>query len=462
MYRTAEDGLAAWLSRRRPKPLVLRGARQTGKSTLVRNFAQNHDLRLAEVNLERNLFLDDIFSTLRPELILREIEGMTGCPLHAPGSLLFLDEVQATPHALAALRYFYEEVPVLPVIAAGSLLEFSLTNHSFSMPVGRIQYAHLGPMTFREYLRALEPSLLPWLDSLMPNGDALPQSVHAKLAEQQREYMLVGGMPEAVLTFQQTGSYQEVQEVHRSIIDSFSDDFAKYARKTDLVRLQRLLRGIPRRVGSKVKYSHFSREDPASKTREGIDLLSKARICTKVRNCSCSGVPLSAERSAHVYKLIFLDVGLMNHICGLTWTNIAALDERALVNEGSLAEQFVGQHLLLRRGLHATPELHYWLREGKRANAEVDFVIEHGTQVVPVEVKAGKSGSLKSLLQYAYAKRPAQAVRYDLNPLSLQAISHDIRTADGVKTAATRLLSIPLYAVEETDRLLDSLSAGVQ
>jgi len=455
MHRMAETGLSAWLTKQRRKPLVLRGARQVGKSTLVREFARNHGLQLAEVNLERNLYLNDLFGTLELAPIIRELEGVTGRSLAASDVLLFLDEVQATPNALAALRYFYEEKPHLPVIAAGSLLEFALSEHSFHMPVGRIQYAHLGPMSFREYLTAIEPSLLDWLDGLSAHAPSLPQRIHQRLASQQRQYMLIGGMPEAVQAYLDTASFHDVQETHRSIADTYSDDFSKYATKSELVLLQKLLRSIPRNIGSKVKYVHFSREDLAVKVRNAIDLLAKARVCTKVHHSSCAGVPLNADQSEHVYKLLFLDVGLMSHITGVRWSDLSGMGSRDLLNEGSLAEQFVGQHVLFRQGLHATPELHYWLREGKRANAEVDFAIAHGPRVVPIEVKAGTSGSLKSLLQYACLKRPEWSIRYDLNPLSVQAVSHGVRTSDGVRNATTQLLSIPLYAVEETGRLLD-------
>ena len=227
MRRFSEDSLERWLHGRRRKPLVLRGARQVGKSTLVRNFAAMQGLILNEVNLERHLELQRAFATLDIGVICGELEALVGRSLTAQGSLLFLDEIQAVPAAIQALRYFYEELPALPVIAAGSLLEFVLADHGFSMPVGRIEYHHLGPMTFREFLQAIEPTLCHYLDEL-DFEKALPEVAHRKLLERHRQYLFVGGMPEAVLEFCESSSFQDAGAVHRRIVSTYEDDFSKY------------------------------------------------------------------------------------------------------------------------------------------------------------------------------------------------------------------------------------------
>ena len=198
--RNAIKYLDCWLTKKRRKPLILQGARQVGKSTLVRMFTKSANLTLREINLERHLFLDDIFKTLDMDIIIRELEALVRNPINVPGSLLFLDEIQATPHALQALRYFYEEYPDLPVIAAGSLLEFTLADHSFSMPVGRVEYYHLYPLSFREFLVVIEPTLLPYLDTLSTSPDAMPLAAHQHLLKRLRDYFFVGGLPEAVLS----------------------------------------------------------------------------------------------------------------------------------------------------------------------------------------------------------------------------------------------------------------------
>lgn len=458
LARFSEQLLVAWLARRRRKPLVLRGARQVGKSTLVRQLAAHQGKVLNEINLERHLELDEVFKTLDVDAILRELEVISGAPIRPERSVLFLDEVQAVPHALQALRYLYEEKPGLPVVAAGSLLEFTLADHSFPMPVGRIQYMHLGPMTFKEFLTAVEPSLATCL-SEFGLDKPLAASAHRSLLARQRQYLFVGGMPEAVQVYEQSGSLQEVADVHRSIAETYLDDFSKYARQRELLLLQKVFRAIPRNLGNKVKYRNFSREDRAKDVRNAIELLNRARICHPVYHSSCSGLPLLSEIKESHYKLIFLDIGLANQLCGNDWLTLSAMTERELVNEGGLAEQFIGQHLVCHSQELGPPRLTYWLREGKSANAEVDYVWSRGNWIVPVEVKAGKSGSLRSLQQFVLHKRPPVTVRFDLNVPSLHRVSHTARTADGTSQVTYDLLSLPLYAVEELPRLIDDLRA---
>jgi predicted AAA+ superfamily ATPase len=443
--RKAEQYLKRWFNKPRRKPLVLRGARQVGKSTLVRQFSKNEGLKLFEVNLERNLRLDGVFRTLEVDTILREIEGVVGQGIRAEGCLLFLDEIQATPHAIAALRYFYEEMPELAVVAAGSLLEFTLSDHSFSMPVGRVEYYHMGPLTFLEYLGAVEPKLVPWVEGF-DFSEPIPESAHAKLLQKQREYLFVGGLPEAVAQFVETKSLTDVADVHRSISESYQDDFSKYARQEALVRLQRIFGYIPRNVGRKVKYVNFSPEERSKDVKSGIELLSKAQVCHRVWSSHCSGVPLSAEVDENKYKLIFMDVGLANHICRNRWSDIAEASAQKLVNEGPLAEQFIGQHLAFLED--GSPHLTYWMREGKVSNAEVDYVISLGPRILPIEVKSGASGSLKSIHQFVLNKKCKQAIRFDLNPPTKQAIEVKVKGSVGVKSVEFELISLPLYMVE--------------
>ena len=451
LERSAEDYLLNWYQRDTRKPLVLRGARQVGKSTLVRRFAENNKLVLNEINLERHLYLDDVFKSLEIETILKEIEAITGKNVQASESLLFLDEIQATPHALQALRYFYEEKPSLPVISAGSLLEFTLSDHQFSMPVGRIEYYHLGPMTFKEFLTAVEPALVVYISNFRPDKK-IPEAAHRKLIKRQREYLFVGGMPEAVNVYSKEGSLPDVTNVHRSIADTYQDDFSKYARHSDLVLMQNVFRRIPRMLGQKVKYSNISREEKSGNVKKVIDLLTKARICHQVFHSHCSGIPLFGDINENTYKLLFMDVGMAAYLCGLDWIAFQSTDNQAIVNEGGLAEQFIGQHLL---NPLESPQLTYWLRESRSANAEVDYVMSRGNRIVPIEVKSGTSGSLKSLQQFILRKPASFSVRFDLNLPSIQRIEHAARTSTGSRLVSYTLLSLPLYLAEELPRLLD-------
>ena len=456
LNRYSETFLDAWYRKKYRKPLVIRGARQVGKSTLVRRFARNNGLILSEINLEQHLYLDKIFKTLDMDAIMKELDALVGQKILSPGTVLFLDEIQATPHAIQSLRYFYENKPELPVISAGSLLEFALADLHFSMPVGRIEYHHLGPMTFGEFLAAVEPGLTSYCSDFHIH-QPIPMTAHRKLITRQREYLFVGGMPEAVQIFADTGALSEVTAVHRSIAETYQDDFSKYAKQKDLALMQKVFRQIPRIIGQKVKYSNISKEDRSRDVKSVIDLLVKARVCHQVFHNHCSGVPLLADINENVYKMLFMDVGMAAYLTGLDWIAQQALDKNALVNEGKLAEQFVGQHLL---SSFEPPRLIYWLREAKSANAEVDFVTASGNQVTPIEVKAGKSGSLKSLQQFALTKKAALCVRFDLNPPDIGQITNAARMARGSVPVTYTLLSLPLYLVEELPRILDEIRTG--
>lgn len=438
MKRKAEKRLKEWLDSPHRKPILMRGARQVGKSTLVHNFACERGFVLNEINLERHVNMASVFATMDPRAICGNISAVLGRDVCAGNSVLFLDEIQAVPEAIAALRYFYEEMPELPVIAAGSLLEFSLAKHSFSMPVGRIEYLYLGPMDFREFAEEINPYLGERLDlTFIRSKNAA--SVHPEMMKLLKTYLSVGGMPESVLRYKETRSMKEVSSVHEQIFATYIDDFAKYANGRDLADMQSIFRRIPANVGAKVKYVNFSREMKSRDVKSALDLFAKARVLAQVFNTDANGLPLGAEEDREVWKPLFLDVGLMNHANGLGATAIASLPENDLVNKGKVAEQFVGQQLLFRKGNSVAPELHYWLREGASNNAEVDYVIDENLSVLPIEVKAGKSGSLRALRQMMIDKGLSRAVRFDAGLYGTQAV----QLSDGLHY---ELETLPLYA----------------
>ena len=422
-----------------------------GKSTLVRHFAAKNQLALAEINLERHLYLNAVFKTLDLDRIIYELEAVAEQKIIADDTILFLDEIQSTPFAIQALRYFYEDKPHIPVIGAGSLIEFAPADHHFSMPVGRITYYHLGPLTFKEFLSAVSPNLTDFFTRFRL-GEEIPLAAHKKLLSYQREYFFVGGMPEAVQLFVDEESLTEVTAVQRSIADTYQDDFAKYAKQKDLALMQQIFRLIPRGLGKKVKYSNMVREEPSIRIKNVIEMLGKARICHQIFHSHCTGIPLYTDINTNAYKLLFMDVGMANHICGNDWLFLESVGNRGLINEGGLAEQFIGQHLL---NPHQAPQLCYWLREGKSSNAEVDYVISRGNLIVPIEVKGGKSGALKSLQQFVFRKRVGMAVRFDLSPPSVQNVQNVIRTKEGNREVKYTLISLPLYMAEELPRILD-------
>ena len=448
MYRKQLNVLREWWISKRRKPLVIRGARQVGKSTLVRIFAQEAGLVLNEVNLDRFPELDAVFATKDPDRIIAELESLRNAHGISESSLLFVDEIQGAEHALPALRYFYEDRPELPLIAAGSLLEFTQRNHSFSMPVGRIEYLHLGPMVFSDFLLAMGEAKLAAMIKAFTFGSTIGAVAHQRLKELLRTYFFVGGMPEAVERFANSRQHRSASDVHRSIIGTHRDDFPKYIGARDLVRIIKVFTYAARSVGQKVKYTNFSIDYQGSTIRGDIDLLCLARILTKVISSSCNGVPLEADTDQRVYKLLFLDVGLMNSLLGLKWSDISAVPDIRLVNEGAMAEQFVGQHLLDAHLEQSSGDLSYWLREGKGTNAEVDFVTSAAGKVVPIEVKSGAAGSLRSLHQFVGEKRLPLAIRLDLNLPSMQTVNTRIRSGQSHQDVRYDLLSLPLYLVE--------------
>jgi predicted AAA+ superfamily ATPase len=360
-----------------------------------------------------------------------------GRDVKAENSILFIDEIQAVPEAIASLRYFYEEMPEIAVLAAGSLLEFALAKHSFSMPVGRIEYLHLGPMDFREFAEEINPYLASCLDleTIRSEKGAL---IHNEMMKLLRTYLFVGGMPESVLAYAETKSLQEASAVHEQILGTYIDDFAKYANGRDLADLQAIFNRISVNVGRKVKYVNFNRDMKSRDVKSVLDLFAKSKIISQVFNTDANGVPLGAEEDRDVWKPLFLDIGLMNHANGLRESFFSGVSDADLVNEGAIAEQFVGQQLLYRKGNSELPTLHYWLREGSKNNAEVDYVIEDGMNVLPVEVKSGKSGTLRALREMMACKGLKRAVRFDANIANVQ----NIVLGEG----SYELINLPLYS----------------
>ncbi|MEA2083214.1 MAG: ATP-binding protein [Thermodesulfobacteriota bacterium] len=456
MQRQQLQFLHTWLHNKNRKPLVIRGARQVGKSTLVELFARQNQQTLCNVNLERHPELSDIFSGKDPEQIIQQIEFLPNMGSIGDDALLFLDEIQAVPEAIPALRYFYEDMPEFPIISAGSLLEFALSAHTFSMPVGRIQYLHMGPMTFSEFLLAMdEKSLENFINHYEP-GQKIGEIVHQRLLHLLRSYYYIGGMPEAVAVFVDSRSYKDVSEVHNSIIETYRDDFPKYAGSRNLNRMLNVFNFAAGNVGVKIKYSNISRQDQSLTIKKDIELLAMARVIGKVVHSHCSGLPLQADIEEKVYKLLFLDVGLMNAICGLDWRSISQMDEMTLVNQGAIAEQFIGQHLQAILADKPNRELNYWLREGRSTNAEVDFVIGLGGSLIPIEVKSGATGSLKSLHQFMGTKQAPLAIRFDTKLPATHQIDTVINVKKQRKHVKYPLISLPLYLVERLDDIVNS------
>ena len=432
-----------WFSTRKRKPLVLRGARQVGKSTAVRLFAKEMGLKLVEINLEQFPHLDTVFKSLNVEQILATIESAIGESTQKPNLLLFLDEVQATPNALAALRYLYEQLPELPIIAAGSLLEFVLSDHEFSMPVGRVEYAWLYPLSFAEFLRARGKIFLAETLNAFQPEKFWPEPQHQDLLFELRSYMLVGGMPEVVQGFVNGSDEKEIQSLQDNIIFTYGDDFSKYASGAALARLQQAYRRLPQLCGKKIKLAEVLPHEKSANVRSVIDLLAKAGIIHRVHHSACDGLPLRAGIDFRVFKVYWLDCGLLNRMQGLTWH--VWQQNKKIIYEGQLAEQFVAQELMSAQTSADPAPLCYWLREGKSANSEVDFVVQRDADLVPVEVKSGAAGSLKSLASFMQYKKAEYAIKLGARAPSVQDVSMKLSLADHTVEIRYKLDERPLY-----------------
>ncbi len=463
MKRARSADLDRWAEAPSRKPLILRGARQVGKSWLVRDWGTTRFGRVVEANFERRPELAGCFVDNDPVAVLRRLSALLGQSVPTDGSaLLFLDEVQAAPGVLAKLRWFAEEAPSVPVIAAGSLLDFALADPELSMPVGRVAYLHLEPLGFREFCEALEDGpLAAWLrDDVtavsIAAGTALPAPLHAKATARYREWLIVGGMPAAVEAWRIGSDPAGVASIHRDLLASLRDDFAKYAAHAHRRRLDSVLLSVARQLGGKFVYRTADPDDRAEALRRAVDLLVSARVCHRVAACGARGVPLGADADERRFKLLHLDVGLACASLGLDLRTIEEAADVTLVNRGAVADQAVGQLLRLTYPANADPLLHWWQRERHGSEAEVDFVIAHGSCVVPLEVKSGAAGALRSLHGFVADRGLDWAVRVNSAPPIVQPV--DAGLSDG-RSARYRLLSIPGYLVEELPRLLDEIRA---
>lgn len=451
MKRTRLAFLQNWLESDTRKPLVLRGARQVGKTWLVRHLAQSQKRQLIEVNFEKQPQLTSLFLSNDPQQILLNLSVAFNESIDPKKCLLFLDEIQAVPDLLAKLRWFAEDLPELPVIAAGSLLEFVLEKHSFSMPVGRINYMHLEPLSFEEFLLANNKQILfNYLEAYLWKSE-IPGAIHEQLVTLFKEYIIVGGMPAAVSSWINNRSIKEISQIHHDLMATYRDDIAKYRGRIATERLEEVMMAVPKYLGEKFVYSRVNPSIQITTIKHSLDLLCKARICHKVTGCAANGVPLAAEVQDKYLKVIFLDVGLCSAALGLSLDQLYQIEEINLINKGGISEQVVGQILRTLAPPYVEPSLHYWHREEKGSAAEIDYVVQHQNKVIPIEVKAGSTGSLKSLHLFMGLKGFHTAVRINSDIPSKTEV--DVKDRQGNPINYT-LLSIPFYLMGQLHRLL--------
>lgn len=417
MKRAIDAELVDWKACASRKPLILRGARQVGKTYAVRKLARQFP-HLAEINFDASPDAASLFAgSLAPKDTIPKLQAFTRVPIVPGQTLLFLDEVQKCPAALGALRYFREELPELHVVAAGSLLEFALEELP-SFGVGRVTSRFMYPMTFSEFAAAMGEEeavgLLARADASSPMGGAL----HGRLVELLKAYMVVGGLPEAVSAFAARRDYLEVEGILDDLIASFEDDFAKYRRRVPLARLRETFRSVAAQAGGKFKCVRVNAETKSVAILEALGLLEKAGLVLRTVHTSANGIPLGSEADNRAFKAFLFDSGVHLRLLGLDMSQLVTLDGVDFVNRGALAELHVALALAAADGLRHRPELYYWHREARNSSAEVDFVVQRGDQVVPIEVKAGGTGRMKSLHMFMEEKKSARGLRLSLEDFS--------------------------------------------
>ncbi len=422
-----------------------------GKTWLIRDLAKRKNLDLVECNFERSPGMADHFSSNNPQEIIRKIEADLNISINTEKSLLFLDEIQAKPELLASLRWFYEEMPQLPVVAAGSLLDFALEEHTFSMPVGRIEYCYLEPMSFLEFLRASGNESLYTLLQDVEVERPLNNKIHTKCLESYLEYMLIGGMPEVVSEWYESKNSESCIKIQQDLLATIRDDFNKYRNRIDTDLLSNILSSVSEQLGNRFIATRVKNASRTDEVKKALSLLQKARVCHRVSHTSGNGLPLGAESNEKIFKVLLLDVGLAAIQLGLSRLHIKEAKKIVFQNKGPLAEQFVGQQIRVFQSRFEDPSLFYWQRLGGR-QGEIDYLIQQGTTIVPIEIKSGARGAMKSLHQFMYDKVLPLAVRIDQNLPSINTMNVKTTLGDEVSYF---LLSIPLYLTEILPCLLD-------
>lgn len=418
--RHIDIALSAWKESLRHKPLLLRGARQVGKSSSVRHLALQFD-NFVEINFERKPALMEIFKAdLDVKRIVEMIKSITGAKIVPGKTLLFFDEIQMCQEAISSLRFFWEDMPELHVIAAGSLLEFAL-NEIPTFGVGRIHSMFMYPMSFDEFLEALGMDALLNAKKESDSGNPLPGVLHEQLVSLFRTYLMVGGMPESVATWVYTRSYNDCQSVLKEIAYTYEVDFAKYKSRANTNLLRQTLHSAAHQIGGKFVYSQVSRDFRSAQIKESLSLLTLAGLLIPVYNTAANGFPLGAEADEKCAKYLFLDSGLLLAVLGMDLGNITSISENILignatdlVNKGHITEMVAGLEIIKYMPHDNIPSLYFWMRDARGALAEVDYVMPKDMKILPIEVKAEVRGGMKSLYSFVESKGINYAVRTSL------------------------------------------------
>ena len=411
MIRSSLESLLKWKNGTYRRPLILRGARQTGKTWLLKEFGRTAFNKMVYVNFEETPALQDLFlADFDITRIVTTISIFTNTPIEAKDTLLVFDEIQSAEKGLTSLKYFCENAPEYYLIAAGSLLGMGL-HSNLSFPVGKVNFLDLRPMSFSEFLSALGEESLAGAVTKQDWG-ILP-IFHAKLNEYLRYYFFTGGMPEVVKIFAETRNWELVRQTQNQILHSYEGDFSKHAPVEIVPRIRMVWQSIPAQLAKENKKFIFGviREGARAKDFElAIQWLIDGGLILKSNRVSKPGMPLIAYQDLSVYKLFLHDVGLLGAMAGLNVRTLIEGDKVFTEFKGALAEQFVMQQLRLKSESY----IGYWTNE--RSTTEVDFVVQEEGEIIPIEVKSGVNTKSKSFRQFCDKYQPSKAVRATLLP----------------------------------------------
>lgn len=428
MYRTAFEQLYKWKENKNRKPLIIEGARQVGKTWLMKEFGKIAYKDTVYINFDSNSKMADLFSSdLNIERLIMGLEIYIGRKINPDNSLLIFDEIQEVPRALSSLKYFYEDAPQYNIVCAGSLLGIALHGGT-SFPVGKVDFLNLYPLSYREFLMALVGKSYV---ELLDNGDYdMIKAFKQTYIDALKQYYYVGGMPEAVQSFVLNKDFKEVRDIQKRILLAYEQDFSKHAPIEIVPKIRMLWNSIPSQLAKENKKFIYGlvREGGRAKEYEAaIMWLCDCGLVYKVSRINTAGIPLKAYEDLKAFKLFVVDVGLLGCMTGLHQSVL--LDENTLFVEfkGALTEQYVCQQL------SALDELDIYYYTNDRGSCEVDFVIDTGEKIIPVEVKAQTNLKAKSLKTYCERFSPDLAVRTSMSDYK----------------AEEWLVNLPLYAIEE-------------
>jgi len=437
MERLIDKELKQWKEKKDRKVLLLRGARQVGKTYSMRKLSKSFKKYL-EINFEETPAACRLFEdSLNPHEICEKLAVYFNTTITPGDSLVFFDEIQSCPMALRALRFFYEKMPDLHVAAAGSLLELAISEIP-SFGVGRIQSLFMFPMTFEEYLQASGNNMLNEVISSSSFHQPVDPVIHDKILDKLKIFLIIGGMPKVVETYINEKDFQACQLEIDNITNSLIDDFAKYKEKVPSLRLEETFYSTALQAGKKFVYANVGEGiEPSKLYKEALELLVKAGIVYTVYHTSARGIPLGAQINPKKFKVIPYDTGIYQRLLGLNLSEYILTDFPGLVNRGSLAEIYVGLELIANQPPHMRPGIFYWHREARTGNAEVDYVTTIGSRILPIEVKAGTRGQMQSLHLFINDRNLDCGLR----------ISHEnFALYEKIKT-------IPIYAVKRIKQL---------